>query len=414
MSEQRAEYVIWNGQVAVRDGQLRLDLPIRVTFDLGRKFVTQFIVDGLPFRPETDSVLLQFPQMPNEIQAIKAVLNPFLDKPSILSPRYSRSWIGNGQMIRKVHGGIVNLGGFAFRGRGQDHACELASNDGWRVELQPVSHTLEFPPQIQSPEYRFTHHFSLVRADEHPFSAENVEEQISKLCTFLSFCRGAWVSTALTTGVDDSGALAYAEWGTGKLSPPVSEPSWLDQLHGVEMAAFYPAFCARIADQAFAETFRIALYWQIRSNPDNVGPDGGLILLQTALERIAWHVLVRERRALNAEGFGRLTACDQLRLLLTVLSIPTSIPDQLIEAAKLGRTNGADGPQCLTLIRNSLVHPPKKLASHPEYPYYEAYVLAKWYLELVLLRLLGYEGTYSNRTKRRWAGQVEPVPWRKT
>ena len=45
-------------------------------------------------------------------------------------------------------------------------------------------------------------------------------------------------------------------------------------------------------------------------------------------------------------------------------------------------------------------------------PYYQAYTLEKWYLELAVLALCGYTGSYNNRTSsQRWVGQVERVPW---
>jgi hypothetical protein len=44
---------------------------------------------------------------------------------------------------------------------------------------------------------------------------------------------------------------------------------------------------------------------------------------------------------------------------------------------------------------------------------WDAWLLGMWYLELVLLRLFDYEGTYSNRLVREgWIGdEVQPVPW---
>jgi hypothetical protein len=370
-------------------------------------------LDAPTFHPDVNSLFLLFPHIKGEIEAFVVEMTMFGDGDTVLSPRFSGLWCSSGVSTRKVHAGIINLGEYLFIGLGGKHVCELMF-EGWSIYIQPVPKTLQFPPHVQSPEYHFDHHLCMVRTDGSQFSAEDAEKRIHRLCSFLSFCRGGWVSTALATGLDDSGELAVAEWGTGQVSAASASISgWLDKIQGGEMSILYPAFCTRMADESFAETFGIVLYWYIRSDTNNVGPDGGLILLQTALERIAWHVLVHERHALNAEGFGRLTASDQLRLLLTMLSIPTQIPVQLEAISALGRSNAADGPQCLTLIRNSLVHPPRKPPGHKTYPYYEAYTLAKWYLELILLRSFGYDGKYSNRTNRRWTGELEPVPWAK-
>jgi hypothetical protein len=63
-------------------------------------------------------------------------------------------------------------------------------------------------------------------------------------------------------------------------------------------------------------------------------------------------------------------------------------------------------------VRNRLVHPPKPNRKEMKLPYFEAFTLGKWYVELIMLSACGYTGKYSNRTKiRRWVGEVEHVPW---
>jgi hypothetical protein len=42
----------------------------------------------------------------------------------------------------------------------------------------------------------------------------------------------------------------------------------------------------------------------------------------------------------------------------------------------------------------------------------EAWQLATWYLELAVVRLLGYDGEYVSRLRLEgWIGDTEPVPW---
>lgn len=52
----------------------------------------------------------------------------------------------------------------------------------------------------------------------------------------------------------------------------------------------------------------------------------------------------------------------------------------------------------------------------PEWPdrdeLLEAWQLAAWYLELAVVRLLGYEGEYVSRLRLEgWIGDTEIVPW---
>jgi hypothetical protein len=42
----------------------------------------------------------------------------------------------------------------------------------------------------------------------------------------------------------------------------------------------------------------------------------------------------------------------------------------------------------------------------------DAWRLSTWYLELILLGPMGFDGSYSNRLRERpWVGQLEGVPW---
>src|SRR5260370_34613588 len=98
--------------------------------------------------------------------------------------------------------------------------------------------------------------------------------------------------------------------------------------------------------------------------------------------------------------------------MLGALAIPTGIPPGLQELGTYAKARNLDGPEVFTFIRNRLVHPPKPTTVQDKVPYYEAYCLAKWYLELAVLSVCDYKGDYSNRTRSsRWVGQVEKVPW---
>ncbi len=43
--------------------------------------------------------------------------------------------------------------------------------------------------------------------------------------------------------------------------------------------------------------------------------------------------------------------------------------------------------------------------------YHEALTLYMWYIELLLLKLMGFNEGYSNRIRAKWVGEIETVPW---
>jgi hypothetical protein len=189
-------------------------------------------------------------------------------------------------------------------------------------------------------------------------------------------------------------------------------PGYLCLFSKLAETQLYAEFVEKLLHEAWLDAIHHVVYWFARADTNNVGPDGACILLQAALERLAWHVLVRERNAISERGFQDLTAADQLRLMLNILAIPTTIPNGLAKLHALGRSRAFDGPGVFTFIRNRLTHPPKLSAGMERLPYYEAYRLAQWYVELAILSACGYTGQYGNRTiLRRWVGQVEKVPW---
>jgi hypothetical protein len=136
----------------------------------------------------------------------------------------------------------------------------------------------------------------------------------------------------------------------------------------------------------------------------------------SGLELLGWAVLQRQQW-LTRDGLGRLPAAGRVRLLLQWASIPVELPTQFGALAarrgRLGQTDAA-GPEVIFDVRNNLVHPPRRI-EEPEWPghseLFEAWQLATWYLELAVIRLLGYEGEYVSRLRLGgWIGDTELVP----
>jgi hypothetical protein len=74
-----------------------------------------------------------------------------------------------------------------------------------------------------------------------------------------------------------------------------------------------------------------------------------------------------------------------------------------------------EGPEIVFWMRNRHKHPPKSVTD-PEWPDHDeladAWVLSLWYLELVILRVLGYDGQYTSRLRSTGlVSDTERVPW---
>jgi hypothetical protein len=58
-----------------------------------------------------------------------------------------------------------------------------------------------------------------------------------------------------------------------------------------------------------------------------------------------------------------------------------------------------------------LIHSEHRQSGQFSDAYYDAWNLGLWYLEMSILAICGYYGTYGNRLKQRHVGEVENVPW---
>lgn len=286
----------------------------------------------------------------------------------------------------------------------------------WQIDLYPVNRLPEVVADLKTMGgYDFTHTGKLQRFDKKPFSTASACDVMRALHYFLSFARGFWNGLGLSVGRDNKGDIVWEEWGARHTTSWRQAESWFDPRKPNLLPDVFPGFFDRWSIPLWREPVERVLYWYLGSNIASGGIEGGLILTQAALELLAWVLLVEDKSILSRDGFKRIPAADQIRLLLSALRIPLIVPPELAELKLLcNRLKGVDGPSVLTELRNAFVHPGdrKRAKSASSLACFEAWSLGQWYIELVLLNLCGHNGEYGNRLKRtRWMGDVDPVPW---
>lgn len=290
---------------------------------------------------------------------------------------------------------------------------ELVS-DCWTVELRSLVETAEnFKKLNAEGGYGLTHIGSLRRTDHHPFLGKEAEETLQALRFYFSFAKGIWCNPICAVGFDASNNRVWESWSSPKEAWH-SPLSWFDPHHSAQLAMLFPGFMEMWNIEHWREAIQEVIYWYLNSNHSWRGIDAGIVLTQTAIERFSYEYAVKDRRLIEANGFKDLRASDKFRLLFSSLDIPIAIPDSLSEMTRLGKQfNWLDSPHALTEMRNSLIHPEHKRRGQYADAYFEAWNLGLWYLELALLRVCGYTGSYGNRLLSRWIGGVEDVPWKR-
>jgi hypothetical protein len=293
---------------------------------------------------------------------------------------------------------------------------DLTSED-WRVELRSLPSTNRTFGQLKEQGgFGLTHIGRFEKTDRSSFAGKEAQELLRALRFFLSFAKGIWCEPVCAVGFDNSGDHVCWELWSSPREPWHSPYSWFDPHHCEQLVDLFPGFMAKWNHEDWREALHEVIYWYLNANYSSRGIDAGIILTQAAIERLSHELAVRDRRLLSVNGFRDIRASDKFRLLFSTLGIPLDIPVETSELQRLAsnsQMNWLDAPHALTEIRNSLVHPEHKHRGQFRNVYYEAWNLGLWYLEMSILAICGYSGTYGNRLKQRWVGQIEEVPWKK-
>ena len=262
--------------------------------------------------------------------------------------------------------------------------------------------------------YGLTHVACLVRTDGTSFTAEEAEQIIGDLYLFFTFSHGAFCSPILPVGFDENEKMVWAQFNEPDRTSK-SNYYWFDPHHCEELAELFPNFLSILEDERWKDTLHAVIYWYARSNSNAGGIDAGIVLTQIAIERLSFEYAVNQKKLIEAEGFKKLTASDKFRILFSSLDLPIEIPEKLPAVKTVAkRHNFIDAPHVLTKVRNSMVHSEHKKTENYSEIYFDIWQLGLWYLELSILKLCNYNGTYANRLVReRWVGTVENVPWNK-
>jgi hypothetical protein len=279
--------------------------------------------------------------------------------------------------------------------------------ENWATTITEISSTSTVVEQLKEHGgFGITHTASISKLDRTTINQAEATAHLYTLRQFFTFVLGRKCSEVIAYGIDQNGLNQWQIVGGGQIDPWDDQNGWFCEQQVSSLAAIFPGFFKLWQDESWSSAIKMAIYWRAEGN--SINTDGGLILIQAALEKVAWTYLSH----LDNPPTKRKKFAIVLRELLDSLNIPTAIPNELADLYQLGSTLNQDGPNILATHRNELIHPdPSKDLKGEKPQYYEAWVLASWYLEVALLNLFGYNGNYRNRVTARFRGQVELVPW---
>ena len=287
----------------------------------------------------------------------------------------------------------------------EDWHITLDATEAWKVgDLSTLPH--ETGAQLGN---AISHIGLLTKTDGSLFALNDAREILEYLSLFLSFTLGRWTTPILLVGFDTSGAHVSWDWSAGRVDPCVVNRSWPAFNHT-------PQQSLPQAWQGFVHLRRkwgpalgVCLEWYLQANSTSISATG-VILSQTALELLFWQIIGKP--VLLGEVDQKLRFSDILRLLLNACGISSAIPptlSNLVTEANKNNNKWVDGPHALNVVRNAFVHASKlSVALSADFRAVEdVRQLALWYIEIILLRKMGYTGHVNSRID---GGQVIPMP----
>jgi hypothetical protein len=267
-----------------------------------------------------------------------------------------------------------------------------------------------------------THVGTIERIDRVAFTEQELENMLNCVQYFLSFALGRWAGVGLTVGFDDRAHPVFREWGIRRVAEGGRlAGSWFDIHHSELLPQVFPGFLSLWSNPTWQKPLRDVIYWfcTASNHRTGVGIDTGLILAQTALELLAWNHCVINKQLYTPAQFGSghrnrrqqsLSAEAKIKELLNDLSIPVA-SYALAPRGQNVNVSITDTVQLIVKSRNALIHPDKRSFSPQTQDLIDAWNHGLWFIQMVLLKLCGHNGKYSNRLSQRNVGQVEPVPW---
>lgn len=289
--------------------------------------------------------------------------------------------------------------------------------EDWIITVSALVDTHETVESInENKGYGLTHVVSLAKSQSAGFTPLEASELLTSLDQCLSFINGRWCHTICPIGFDKDNEAIWGEWSAPSI-PWDLHGNWFDEYTYDQLEELFPKFLHKIKDPKLGEALQGVLPWYLSANDFSKGVELNIIATQTALEKLSYEYVVNYKRLLTKNGFKDLWASDKFRLLFSSLSIPIDITNETPKIFNIQHQknfNWLDAPHALTEMRNAIVHPEHAKKKLIDELLIEAWHLGLRYLELAILAICDYQGTYANRLIRnRWAGHVEKVPWAK-
>lgn len=251
-----------------------------------------------------------------------------------------------------------------------------------------------------------THTGILKHTDKSDFALADGIDCLQAMYFLTSFMRGAWCGPILARGINKDNEIVWQDGVDPRLTPWAFTHVCLDPSSSDSIEKLFRNFMMKWREEG--DAIKSLVQWYVEASLNAGGTEGSIVLVHTALELLA-----------NLTNYSK-PAYKKIRSLVKEISIDADLNDKQENLKQIYNSNKYplksdkwDGPKIFSELRNAIVHDKEErdhrpsLNMVPREAREEALELGLWYLELCILKRLGYTGQYLNRFDLKH----EKVPW---
>ncbi|MFS0672579.1 MULTISPECIES: hypothetical protein [Ornithinibacillus] len=287
--------------------------------------------------------------------------------------------------------------------------------DDWSIELEKKIDYKQIYEELETHKgFANTHIGKLTNKNNENFTYKDAKVILNKLYSYLSFICGRRIFPCEIKGYNNL-ELVFSSYENKLIDTWSTLNTWYPKNKKEIFPELFQNFSLLWEREPWKRSKNLLLgtYFECFSH---VTLENRITNIQIALELISKLYLVDDMKELSNRKFKGKDTTEKLEHLFISMGINL---DSLFDYIKRKNLDTDNPVEFLVKVRNSIVHPKKKVMLS-----YEnlscAYHIGIWMLEMCVLRLLNYSGRYNNRlSKNKWHGDVENggsyynVPWLK-
>lgn len=291
-------------------------------------------------------------------------------------------------------------GGF---GAVRDYSEIELQADGWRILLHPHRWSRELNWDAEKDVGNILNGVGkITRANDEEFTISSVRKVIDSLDAFLSFVFFQRMPLMLCVGSNSTESKSWQLWRTKNVQWVFGHnlKTWVPIGGGDQLSTAFAGFYQKWNAPDWHEPLKLAIEWLLNADiqTEEGNMHGAIAFAQIPFEMLA-----------SAASVGGSNAADQIQRLLVNCHVPFETPPDLENLYQLERNTKFDtGPKLITRVRNTIIHPDEKNRKQltdwekqhgvsAAAIQGETYRLFQHYMVLILLHLIGYQGTYRKR-----------------